>query len=142
MKILKIAALSLVMATPLAAQTSNSAQEQGQDPESSATPAITTPSAAAAPAAMPTVEPYVHLFSDEGITARLTESGYSDVVVTRDGTKLKINATRDGAAHEMVYDMTTGALVEVDGAGYSMGTPPGVSGTTEDEGTSAAESDN
>lgn len=98
MKLVKIAALSLIMASPLAAQD---------------------------------VEPFVNLFSDEGITARLTESGYSDVVVTRDGTDLRITAMRDGAEHEMVYDMTTGALVEVDGAGYELGTPPAVAGSSE-----------
>lgn len=100
MKLFKIAALSLVMATPLAAQDA----------------------------------PYVHLFSDEGITARLAESGYTDISITREGTKLKINGTVDGASHEMVYDMTTGALVEVDGAGYVIGVPPAIGGTTSADG--------
>lgn len=100
MKLFRIAALSLVMATPLAAQDA----------------------------------PYVHLFSDEGITARLTESGYTDISIVRDGPKLKINGTLDGTAHEMVYDMNTGALVEVDGAGYVMGVPPAIGGTTSADG--------
>lgn len=104
MKLFKIAALSLFAATPLAAQTAVAVVE---------------------------VEPYVHLFSDEGVTARLTESGYEDIAITRDGMDLKINATKDGAAHEMVYDMGTGTLKEVDGAGYSLGTPAGLAGSGE-----------
>jgi len=101
MKLFKIAALSMIVASPLAAQTAE--------------------------------EPYVHLFSDQGITARLTESGYTDIGIARDGMKLMIDATKDGSAHHLVYDMTTGALIEVDGAGYTMGTPPGIPGKTESE---------
>lgn len=83
--------------------------------------ATALPTFAAAQTAAPAQTPaYVNLINDDSITSRLKEAGYTDITVMRDGGKLTIDATKDGAAHNLVYDISTGALTEVDGAGYTV----------------------
>ena len=153
MKLFSISAVALAAALPMAA-TAQTATTTTTTEVPAAT--VTTPAAtAAAPAAAPTttvVVPVViqHLedaADDAKVTAVLTEAGYKDVKLTRDGTKLTIDATKDGTAVNLVYDTTTGALTMVDGAGYTVpATAPGVqtgdksqTGKTDQNGSSTPE---
>lgn len=84
-----------------------------------------------------TVDPvFVDLYSDDGVNSRLKESGYDNVVVTRDGNKLNITADKDGVSQNLEYDTTTGTLVKVDGAGYTVGTAPRTPQVSDNKSTS------
>lgn len=96
-------------------------------------PAATTTTAPAAtmPAPVTTDVPlYVNLINDDSITSRLEEAGYTDVTISRSGSTLTIDATRSGEPTNLVYDLNTGALQTVDGAGYEVpnATTPAASG--------------
>lgn len=144
MNVFKITAVTLAAALPMmaAAQTSSTAGSTGMGESGAATAENST--AAAAPVATTTtvapvattvapvvvpadgtapiyVETLTDIEDDAKVTARLTEAGYSDIKVTRADNKLTVEAVKDGTPQNLVYDVTTGALTTVDGAGYKVG---------------------
>lgn len=78
--------------------------------------------APAAPATTSETPAYVNLINDDSITSRLEEAGYENVKITRQGSNLTIDATKEGAPTNLVYDLNTGTLTAVDGAGYEVPT--------------------
>ncbi|WP_162784704.1 hypothetical protein [Paracoccus suum] len=157
MKLFQITAVTLAAALPMmaAAQTTPTAGSTGMGESGAATaesstaatttttpaPATTTAAPAAttaAPAAttetvvMPVyVETLTDMDDDAKVTARLTEAGYTDIKITREDNKLQVEANKDGTPQNLVYDMTTGTLTTVDGAGYTVGA--GVTDQTGDQ---------
>lgn len=150
MNVFKITAVTLAAALPMmaAAQTSSTAGSTGMGESGAATAESSTAAPAAATTAAPVattttvapvattvapvtvpadgaapmyVETLTDIEDDAKVTARLTEAGYTDIKVTRADNKLTVEAVKDGTPQNLEYDVTTGALTTVDGAGYKVG---------------------
>ena len=102
MTMLTRAALALLL-------TAGPAAAQG----TAATPVPGSPAAVVvAGAPVPTVE---QMANNEAVAELLLAQGFRDVEIDRDGVLMTVTAERDGVPVELVYNTSTGRLIEQDG---------------------------